>query len=336
MERVLLTAPWVGEIGWELMAWQGRVRWTFSQDRYHRVVVLGTAGRAGFYGGMPLDYQTVDLDYLPGAAYEDRRIITASGEPISAERLRQCVAGIVGRATARYRQAGFDVDVLWPHYAGKVWPCDPDHQHFIRYRKGIEVHDSRRDQRPSPVAGARPWVVLIERTRAYRGGQNWSTGNWNELARELTRRGVHTSVYPADADAAIAMLSGADLAVGQSTGGLHLAALCGCPALVWSLQRYLMWEWEITNRQRYETWWNPLGSPVIVRELAQLPAVEQAADEVMAALRTIGRRTSSRWGKIAFRGKWFVRDAVRRRIIEPRRYANWPWPVQKFVRYQLA
>ncbi|MBI4578295.1 MAG: hypothetical protein HY718_01240 [Planctomycetes bacterium] len=324
MSRVLLTAPYVGEIGWELMSWQGRVRWVFTRGGYDRLVVLGPAGKAGFYNGMKLDYQAVDLGYLPGTAYEDRRIVTASNELLPAERIRQCVAGLVDRAVTELTEQGGTVDTLWPAYDGTLWPCDNRHQRFMRY------------ERPVADAPDSPWVVLVARTRAYRSGHNWPPSHWSELARRLGEHGVRTSVYPNDSEAAIAMLSGCDLAVGQSTGGLHLAALCGCPTMVWSLQRYLMWRWEITNRQRYETWWNPLGSPVIVRELPQLPEPQDAARQVLTALRAIGRRTGSAIQRAAFRCKWAVRTALNRRVIEPRRYARWPWPVQKFVRYQLA
>lgn len=324
MSRVLVVAPSVGEIGWELMSWQARVRWAFARGGYDRAVVLGGTGKAAFYDGMPVDYREIDLGYLPGSPYEDRRLITASGEILPAERLRQCVAGAVERTIEELRGGGHEVDTLWPEYAGKPLPCDREHQLFVRYERN-----------PDSVPG-RPWVVLVQRTRAFDAAKNWPAQHWAELARHLRERGVHTTVYPCEAEAAIAMLSGCDLAIGQSTGGLHLAALCGCPTLVWSVQRYLMWRWEITNRQRYETWWNPLGSPVIVEDVTQLPSPEQAARQVMTALRAIGRRTGSVVRRATFRVKWRLRDGLRRRVIEPGRYARWPWPVQRFVRYQLA
>ncbi len=324
MTKVLLTAPYVGEIGWELMSWQARVRWVFTRGGYERLVVLGTPGKAAFYGGMPLEYRPVDLGYLPGAAYEDRRIVSDSTETISAERLRKCVSPMVERAAAELGEQGCEVDCLYPEFTGKLWPCDPKHQQFICYERPVS---SRPD---------RPWVVLVERTRAFRNGINWPATHWRELERLLNDRGIHTTVYPCDAEAAIQMLSGCDLAVGQSTGGLHLASLSGCPSMVWSVQRYLMWPWDITNRQRYETWWNPLRSPVIVHEVQDLPSPEQAVEQVSSALYAIGRQTGSAFQQAAFRCKWSLRQAINHWIIEPRRYAGWPWPVQRFVRYQLA
>lgn len=324
MSHVLLVAPYVGEIGWELMTWQARVRKLFDAGRYDRVVVLGGRGKTAFYDGMPLEYRVVDLSSLPGAAFEDRRLIEGSSEPLSADQIKECLGPLVEQAAEEYRQSGNQVQVLWPEYAGRPMSCDPAYQRFVRY------------SRPSQEAPDEPWVVLVQRTRSYQAGRNWPAERWDELQRLLRDRGIHTTVYPAEADAAMAMVGACDLAVGQSTGGLHLAALCGCPTLVWSVQRYLLWPWEITNRQRYETWWNPLGSPVIVHEVPRLPVPEQAAEQVIHALHAIGRRTGSRLERAAFRGKWMLRQALRRWIIEPRRYAGWPWPVQKFVRYQVA
>lgn len=324
MSRILVAAPYVGEIGWELMAWQARVRWVFARGHYDQVIVLGGAGKAAFYEHMPVEYRTLDLAHVPGAAYEDRRIISESGEVVSSEQLKHCLQGPVQQTTAACLADGSEVDVLWPDYSGKLWPCDAAHQSFVRYTQPVETMP------------AGPWVAFVQRTRAYAGFKNWPEDHWTRLASMLNERGVHTTIYPCEAQAAIAMLSGCDLAIGQSTGGLHLAALCGCPTMVWSVQQYLMWRWQITNRQRYETWWNPLGAPVIVHDLNQLPTPEQAASQVMDALASIGRRTGSLLTQAIFRGKWRLRGALRRTVIEPGRYANWPWPVQQFVRYQLA
>lgn len=324
MSCVLISAPYVGEIGWELMSWQARVRWVFARGQYDRVVVLGGAGKAAFYEQMPVEYPAIDLAHVPGAAYEDRRILSPSGELLSGEQLKQHVQGVVEQTAAEWRARGAHVDVLWPEYSGEPCPCDAEHQQFVRF------------ERPVESTPGRPWVTFVQRTRAYGSYKNWPEECWARLAKILNERGVHTTVYPCEAQAAIAMLSGCDLAIGQSTGGLHLAALCGCPTMVWSVQQYLMWRWQITNRQRYETWWNPLGSPVIFHDVKQLPTPEEAADQVTDALSAIGRRTGSRLEKAAFRGRWMFRGLLRRRVIEPRRYAHWPWPVQQFVRYQLA
>ena len=101
--RVLVTAPYVGEIGWELMSWQARVRWCFGQSKFDRLVVIGGAGKSAFYDDMPLDYHEVDLSALPGRASEDRRVADPSGTLVPAEAIRAAVLLMVEPLVARLR-----------------------------------------------------------------------------------------------------------------------------------------------------------------------------------------------------------------------------------------
>jgi hypothetical protein len=320
--KVLVTAPYVGEIGWELMAWQGRVRRRFVDGGFDHLVVLGSARKDAFYGDMPLDYRTADLSALPGAAYEDRRYDRERDCPIDASEIRAHVEPLVTAATTEFEADGRPVEVLWPGYDGSHVPCDDRHQLFVEYR------------RPHPAPKPAPWVVLVQRTRAF-GSTNYSADQWAELADRLRDHGVHTTVFPCDSTGAIEALSNCDLAVGQSTGGLHLAALCGCPRLVWSLERYLWSPWEITNRQRYETMWNPLGAPTRVFELDRPPTPVEATDQIISALAAIGRRTGSRTRRQAARWAWLARHWMMEHVITTRAYARWPWMVQRWVRYRL-
>jgi len=355
--RDLVTAPYVGEIGWELMSWQARVRWYFERGAFEKLVVIGASGKSAFYDDMPLDYHEVDLSVLPGDACEDRRVVQDSSgaairapsasegltcsyqepvacapgsekagpasAPVSPETIRAAVLPMVEPIVARLRNQGHEVEVLWPEYAGTLYPCEPEYQEFIRFERSLS----------EPVES--PWVVLVQRTREF-GSKNWSSSKWAELASRLKERGIHTSVFPCHSEAAIETLSACDLAVGQSTGGLHLAALCGCPRLVWSLEHYLWSPWDATNRQRYETLWNPLGTPVEVHEVNQLPSPTEAADQIIGALETIGRHTGSRKSRLAFQLKWTLRNWLVRNVIQTRACWRWPWPVQRLVRYQVV
>jgi hypothetical protein len=180
-----------------------------------------------------------------------------------------------------------------------------------------------------------PWVVLVQRTRQM-GAANWRAEQWADLAERLHAQGVNTSIYPFSSEAAIEVASQCDLAVGQSTGGLHLASLCGCPQVGWSVGEGRLWTpWQMTNRQRYETFWNRLGTPVRFREVEREPEPAEVADWVMEGVRTIGRRTGSVAAKGAFRVQWLVRRWLVRHVLERRSFCRWPWPVQRLVRYQL-
>lgn len=321
--RVLVTAPYVGEFGWELMSWQGRVRWRFERGRFERLVVLGLAGKAALYADMPLQYREVDLSALPGSAYEDRRALAPGYEPVPAGRIRAAIEPLVGPVVDELQREHHEIELLWPDYAGTIYPGEPAQQRFIRFAAWCEkIHPA-------------PWVLLVQRTRPA-GAANWQPQQWSALAELLRDRGIHTTVYPHEAEAAIAAATHCDLAVGQSTGGLHLASLCGCPQVAWSVSEPCLWTpWQITNRQRYETFWNPLASPVQFHEVSRQPEPPEVAGWVGHGLETIGRRTGSVLPKALFRGRWAFKRQLARRVVRQKSFKRWPWPLQKLARGQM-
>jgi len=321
--RVLVTAPYVGEYGWELMSWQARVRWLFERGRYDRLVVLGKAGKDAFYADMPLEYRAVDLSVLPGSAYEDRRALGPGYEPVPAGRIRTAIEPLVAAVVTKLQRELHEVEVLWPDYAGTIYPCEAAGQRFVRFTT------PRGENHPAP------WVLFVQRNRPV-GAANWQPEQWSGLAEILGGRGIHTSVYSWDLATAIAAASHCDLAVGQSTGGLHLVSLCGCPHVAWWVSEPCLWTpWQITNRQRYETFWNPLATPVQYHEVGRQPEPEEVAGWVVHALETIGRRTGSVLSKALFRGQWSFKRRLARRVVRQESFNRWPWPIQRFVRYQL-
>lgn len=322
--KTLIAAPCVGEIGWELMAWQARVRWHFRHGAFDQLLVLGGPGREAFYADMPCTYRVMDLSSLPGTAYEDRRLDPASRLPVTACDIRNHVAPAVDAAIRQIEQRTHNYSVLWPEYAGRLWPCNASHQAFIRF------------ERPLLHPPSRPWVVLVPRTRGYRADDNWSAEQWDELSARLRQRGIHTTVYPPEAEAAIAALSGCDLAVGQSTGGLHLASLCGCPHLVWAGNSgRVASPWQITGRQRYETMWNPLGTPVRFSPVDR-PTCAEVERWVLCGLREIGRTTARGVQRTRFMVRWRARRWIADHVIHRPSFNRWPWKVQQFVRYGLV
>ncbi|NLX12125.1 MAG: hypothetical protein GXY44_00515 [Phycisphaerales bacterium] len=320
--RALVVGPYVGEIGWELMSWQGRVRRLFKHGRFDRLVVLGAEGKAGFYADMPLDYRMFDMSPMPGSAYEDRRLHWNTAESVSPETIHRLVEPAVATIVDQYRAMGWDTETVWPGYSCQIWPCEPTYQHFIRF------------DRPSKERSSAPWVVLVKRTRSV-GSKNWTNDEWMQIAERLNAHNIRTSIFPCEAEAAIEMLSSCDLAIGQSTGGLHLASLCGCPHVVWSDEDDRLWTpLEMTNRQRYETMWNPLGTPVEYHALSRLPTVVEVESWVLGALKRIGRRTGTENARSCFRRRWYLKDLLVRRVVRRPSFRLWPWPVQRLVRFK--
>jgi len=322
--RTLLTAPYIGEIGWELMSWQGRVRHAFHHGRFDRLVVLGAPGKSAFYEDMPLEYVAVDLSHVPGSPCEDRRVVGPNRELPTAQELREIVRPIVDQKLDQLHQQGHEVQVLQPGYDGTIYPCNPRYQMFVRFHRPITEH---------PPA---PWVVMVQRTRTV-GAENWPAESWSELADRLHRRGVHASVYPCESHAAIEAASNCDLAVGQSTGGMHLASLCGCPHVAWSVKgEYPHLRLQMTDRQRYQIFWNPLATPVLFHPVDAHPTPAEVENWVITGLQRIGRRTGSPLRRLQFRQQWHVKDWIIRHVIDRASFRQWPWPVQKFVRWGLV
>lgn len=322
--RVLIAAPYVGEIGWELMSWQARVRRCFHHGSFDRLVVIGAAGKEAFYQDMPLDYVVTDLAALPGTAYEDRRYDMKRQAPVDADRIRRAIADTVANVADQWRERA-SVEILWPGYAGHIWPCTPQHQQFIRY--GTSVQPQRE----------RPHVLCVQRQRALASQNNWPAESWDALREALDRAGVDTSVYPCTAAEAIEALNRADLAIGYSTGGLHLASLCGCPHLVWSCDDETRWTpWEITNRQRYQTFWNPLGTPMEYHAVRGHPEPADVAQWALGALERIGRTTGSTLHRCRTQASWHVRSLIAWRVLQPKLLRKCPWRVQQWVRYGLV
>jgi ADP-heptose:LPS heptosyltransferase len=59
------------------------------------------------------------------------------------------------------------------------------------------------------------------------------------------------------------LLAGAKLAIGPSSGPMHLASLCGTRHIVWTDDKF--WSAaKMNNRTRYESMWNPLKTPCTV------------------------------------------------------------------------
>lgn len=321
--KILLTAPYVGEIGWELLAWQGVVRHAFRHGQFDRLVVLGAPGKAGFYTDMPGNYIDIDLSDLPGTAYEDRRWLQGTGEAVPAQSIRELLKDRVAEVVHEYSAQGHHVEEMWPEYDGRFQPVDSRHQSFIRF--------DQPNQEPMPT----PTIVLIQRTRNHGQFRNWASDQWEQLETLLNSRGIHTRVYPHDARAAIEMLGSADLAIGQSTGGMHLAGLCGCPRVVWGMENYLWTQWEFTNRQRYETIWNPLGTPTVYHPVQRNPEPSEVLHWVANMLHSMGRRTGSTAQRALWRCRWHARNSLAQQLMRRSVVRRFPWPVQRWVRYGL-
>jgi len=328
--RTLGVIPYVGEFGWELMNWQGRVRWMIRRREYRYAYIYAAADRRALYEDLIreglAEFRHVNVSSIPGVPNEDHRIDEAG---------RQVTRAILAREVWRsmevslYCVCGGPVvsDWLWPSYNGHLWPTSDRYQVFRSLDRG-----GRRDLD----------YVLVPRWRTLATERNQTWSWWNELRERLQAMGATVEVLAPPLDRAIGLLSRARLAIGASTGGLHLASLCECPHYVWGSSASQRWtRWGMSNMERYEVLWNPLGTPCIYDECGWQPDVRYVASCAQLALKTIGRGAAGGRQRLLRRVKWragralaairlmSLRTACRERpgsvpTVVPRLMRTWP------------
>lgn len=324
-KKSLLVAPYLGEFGWELMNWQARVRRLALAGTHDRVIICAPPDRRPLYADLPqhrnVIFCPIGRMQLPGEASEDHRI-DAAGRPIDADQLRSLAVGAAMESASRLGLAEPDMDILCSSHRSQLWSVHSGEQQFAELR----VHEKLTTD-----------VLLIPRTRRLAADRNASADWWNELADRLRNRRLRVDVYSQPISRAIAQLSASRLAAGASTGGLHLASLCRCPHYVWGSGAEIRWtRLGISNRQRYETLWNPFGTPCIYDESGWQPSIEHAEQGILRALDEIGLNCSVSRPAWSLRPKWRIKRRLARLIEAVDGRTLWPWRLRQIVRERLV
>jgi ADP-heptose:LPS heptosyltransferase len=236
---LLFAGPWVGEFGWELMNWQALLR--ALRPRYERVIVAARESSRALYDGLCDEFVPHEVRGQANA-----HVVFDIANP---EELRRILAAV---------------------------PAGADHLPPLAYVPAEAQAFVRLGDPGRAPAGID--VLVHARGRESVPGRNWSVGKWTELADALGRAGFRVGAVGLASDTlglpdvadfrdrplggVMDLMAAAKLVVGPSSGPMHLASLCGAPHLVWTDRRtYGMGR---TSREKYETWWNPLGTPVRV------------------------------------------------------------------------
>ena len=323
--RTLVAVPYLGEFGWELMNWQGRVRWLAVHGGYEQVIVCMSPDRQALYA-MPkiqdrVAYCPASLLDLPGRANDDHRL-DERGQPIGVEDLRTIAVSAARRACAAAKLDVSDATFLTPDYRSGLWPTNNGHQIFaeLHQRATIDID-----------------VVLAPRQRSLAPERNQPAEWWEELAGRLRNRGLTVQIYAAWFTEAVRQLSRARLAAGASTGGLHLASLCRCPHYVWGSGPEARWtRLNITNRQRYETIWNPFGTPCRYDECGWRPTLEHVEAETLRFLESIGVNRGERRLAWSFKPQWRIKRRLAR-LLEPGPMRGIvPWRLRQLVQEKVV
>ncbi|MEK6644633.1 MAG: hypothetical protein AABZ08_12070 [Planctomycetota bacterium] len=317
--RTLVVAPYVGEFGWELMNWQGRMRWVMANGRYERVILVARPDRCEMYlrsvGHSSVAFRSCDELQLLGHANEDHRV-DSEGTTVPVELLIASVRAATQLACGELVRDWDDTDILMPPFDSTMWPTSGRYQRFVSLRSQTAITTD---------------VVLIPRTRTLADERNQPQSWWDDLAVRLRALGLRVETYVSNVDRAIRQLSGARLAIGASTGGLHLASLCECPHYVWGCGPEARWtRLGMTNRQRYETVWNPLGTPCRYDECGWQPSVEHVVRQTLLALKRIGLREGAASLERSKGAGWLMRRGLSR-LMEPNSTNVLPWRLKRLI-----
>lgn len=295
--RHLVCVPYVGEFGWELMNWHGRVRRLAEQRAAERVIVLAGSDRWLLYEDLIerglIEFRSFPVEIIPGEPNEDHRL-DAAGTPFGPAELRCMIRAAAERCYGDLVALGDEAIWFHPDYRSRVWSTARGVQSFRSLRQAGRAEFD---------------VLLVPRRRRLAPDRNLPGSWWERLTVELRGRGLRVETYGGSISVAVRQLSTARLAVGASTGGLHLASLCECPHYVWGSGDAVRWtRRQMTNRQRYETLWNPLGTPCVYDGVGWQPSVEHVVRGTLRALERIGIPEAGR-PKAGLRLAWRVRRA---------------------------
>jgi len=250
----LLAGPFIGELGWELFCWQGRLRW-LADHVYRSVYVLSRPGSQFLYEdfaegvntqppGLQQSYLLHDLDVAPA-----------------------------NKSLTHYDPTWSPEELSYMHF---------DRQRFVRLGgeplDGVGTID----------------VLIHARARKHRARENCPPEWWLEVADRLRRDGYRIACCGLPGSSFnVAVEDGEDytgiplerlatvmrrhcrLMLGTSSGPMHLASLCGLDQVVISSPK---------NEPRYTRDWNPFGTDSRLAPGGWRPTVDAVVREVRERL----------------------------------------------------
>ena len=269
--KALVAGPWVGELGWELMRWQGHVRFMYQHIKADKLIVATQRGHEYFYNDMNPEVFHSTLNPQANGWMEGtlNPQYTTYEKNYIKKMLKDCS----------------DVTYLKPT---KETTSPQIRQVFISYGKPNKEY----------ATDVLFHIRDVKRNRSTR--RNWKTANWVMLNERLSQHGIkvgciglsnhalhiiHTSNFlNVNIRYLVNIIASTKLVIGPSSGPMHLASLCKIPHLVWTDNR----KWgsvSATNRERYETLWNPFQTKVkVLDDCNWQPTVNQVYEAVLEML----------------------------------------------------
>jgi hypothetical protein len=247
----LIAGPFLGEFGWELFCWQGRLRRISKERSYEKTYVYCRPG----------------LESL----YEDFAEVNVSPPNVKGKRGQDKTYDVIkaNKRIVRYKK-------FWTR--GECERNGFFEQEFIKFGNPIDgapqivIHPRARRHRPKNNWPKERYEALVRRYQAigFRVGVIGTAEESHALdnAEIVDYRG--RSIRDV-----CDLLAGARCIVGTSSGPMHLAALCGCPQVAFT---------DASNVQRYERHWNPFDVAVRIPQGGWQPAVDEVVESTIALI----------------------------------------------------
>lgn len=269
----LLAGPYAGEFGFELMQWQGFVR--ARRAAYREVHVLTYPGRDYLYEGCRVHHHNIDLK---SAGYWYGRF-----GPEEMRRMAEAKAAEIGLK-------GYDI-------FNPSLLC-------TRYHKSIFWQQNFRLLEEPPVS-EKPFDALFHFRSVQKAGPDQGKNYSPEMADELIQRcldkGLAVGCYGhpayaycprgcvdlrnADLRQSVAAISSARVAVGEASGGMHIANACGKPTIIWAEGQYHL---------SFALRWNPFRVPIyVVTTATWRPTPEEVCRHIGQCLEDLRARTKN-------------------------------------------
>lgn len=225
-ERIAFAGPFYGEWGWEIMTWQAYLR-RKSRD-VDKMWITTFPGMDDLYTGFHCPVMFSPHNH-PGRALEWR-----------------------DKSLCQYwlpEEATVEIDPI------KKYRLDDDEAEFVRYG----------------TPRNREIEVLFHARNIPKGSfKNYPLDRWVDIANHFPKSasvGAEPDLHiPGTVDKRgilladlMDLMAGARVVVGQSSGVMHLASLCGTRQVVWGDSKTHFNE---LLEVRYKQTWNPLGTPV--------------------------------------------------------------------------
>lgn len=271
-KKVLVAGPYVGELGWELFSWQPLVRAQYLMGDYSKCIVYTGPGRS-------LLYRFAEVRTLPNVPNHESECLVWHNLP----NYKKDLDGIISEVSERSKKE-FGANFALFSYSSLPALNQPF------YEKGLPDLLRPRSELTPLMQGTvrklianRKTVVCCVRDRQMSNYRNLDYEDWYNLAAELLESEKCNVIFiglirdrnawelpegTIDLTGKTTIDDCVDLfcnyttvAVGGSTGLLHLASRCGTDHLVWSVEKVVLRNaesnWFGANCKTYLWGWQP-------------------------------------------------------------------------------